>query len=141
MAKSRWIFLQKSSITDAWLSSKYGFQRRAKTGAYLSLPFAIVFWLGQNSVFLVTPHRKLRLWSHLMKKSLMKNFIFCAGLRIFLFKWLSNFMFSKACEKIYLLIYRDFSSWKSKSGLFCFQNKFLRLLLKRLSKKSNKKLQ
>ena len=27
--------------------------------------------------------RKLRIWSHLLKKSLMKNFIFCAGKMLF----------------------------------------------------------
>ena len=26
--------------------------------------------------------RKLRIWSHLLKKSLMENFIFCAVLRV-----------------------------------------------------------
>ena len=28
--------------------------------------------------------RKLRIWSHLLKKSLMENFIFCAVLQVFL---------------------------------------------------------
>ena len=33
--------------------------------------------------------RKLRIWSHLLKKSLMENFIFCAVLVIIFFSWSS----------------------------------------------------
>ena len=32
--------------------------------------------------------RKLRIWSHLLKKSLMENFVFCA---VFVTKTVSNF--------------------------------------------------
>ena len=31
--------------------------------------------------------RKLRIWSHLLKKSLMENFLFCAVLKKLIFKW------------------------------------------------------
>ena len=31
-------------------------------------------------------HRKLRIWSHLLKKSLMENFIFCA-VRLTIYLW------------------------------------------------------
>ena len=35
-------------------------------------------------------HRKLRIWSHLLKKSLMENFIFCSVLEDFIQKFTQN---------------------------------------------------
>ena len=42
----------------------------------LKLPWRekCVFWAFKNEIF----RRKLRIWPHLLKKSLMENFIFCA---------------------------------------------------------------
>ena len=44
-------------------------------------------------------HRKLRIWSHLLKKSLMENFIFCAVLcKLFSIKG-SDYVPVQTCDK------------------------------------------
>ena len=83
--------------------------------------------------------RKLRIWSHLLKKSLTKNFIFCAVYRhgrIFIFEWFVMNYFSSSYE-YFLKTGQKITFSYSKTKFKTRQNRQNVLLLLYFFKKGN----
>ena len=127
------IHYSQQSVVD-WMKFKGYCVYWRKTIVARSCKGAYLFhWTSDSNSSLQPPHSFmitaqkwsfLRIWSHLLKKALMENFIFCAvGKRV---KWTNSILLIRTCNdlqyflwKIYILSSENNQGQGLKSRTFC----------------------